>query len=209
MSDFGTMQERIRREIKRDGLTADIKAAIDSSIRFYNEDRFFFNEQSGSANTVTDQPTVTLPSGLIEIDNVKVYQSDATGAPQTPLVQRTIVDIDNRDDGNEKGEPQEYALYNELMRVLPVPDKVYPLKFLFKEELNDVSASASDAATNAWMTDGEVLIRSRAKHYVFLHNLRNMEEAAKMKGAARDEWESLKTASKGRLSTGKLVRTRF
>jgi len=203
MSDYGTMQTRIRRELNRDGLTADIRDAIDSSINYYESDRFFFNEYSASVGTVTGSVFVTAPTASLEIDLINIVVSDN----KRVMIERNYIDLESR--AESTGEPTDYAEFNDLIRIYPVADKEYTMYFFGKQQLTEVSSSSTDAATNAWMTDGEVMVRSKAKEYIYEHRLRNSEQGAKMRGLAEVEWRRLKKKTDDKIASGELKAFRF
>jgi hypothetical protein len=203
MTDFGTMEARIRREMNRDGLTSEIRDQIASAINFYESDRFFFNEYSASATTTTGQANLTAPTASLELDLIEIID----GGQKKQLIERNFLDIIARDDAT--AEPTDYAEFNDLLRLYPVPDKKYTVHMFGKQKLTEVSASASAATTNAWMTDGEVLIRTKAKEYVYEHRLRNSNEANRMRGMSEIEWTRLKKKTTDKVATGRIRRFPF
>ena len=203
---FGTMVARINREIRRDGLTADVKDAIVDAIHYYEGERFSFNETSAVVVTTASSPYLSsLPSGLIQLDEVEIDQ----GGSRHHLDPWPYERLTAADNGNSTGPPYQYALYQGNMRLYPVPDQAYSIHLSYQVELSEVSASASAGATNAWMTDAEALIRSRAKALVFAHRLRNTKEAAVMENVANGELQKIKQRDRGRVAHGKVVKTRF
>ncbi len=61
------------------------------------------------------------------------------------------------------GVPVDYAIFGDQLRLAPIPDAAYTITFSGLARLPTLS---QDADTNAWMTEGEALIRNQAK--VFL-----------------------------------------
>ena len=106
---------------------------------------------------------------------------------------------------NNTGIPVEYAIYNQQFRLYPVPDGEYTLELAYQKKL---AALSNDTDTNAWMTDGEVLIRQRAKAIVLRDVIRGKaasEEAATCDGAAERAQEYLVRETTRRVSTGRLM----
>src|SRR5574339_368696 len=125
MSDFGTMQENVTRYVRRDGLTADIKDAIIRAIRFFEGDRFHFNEGEASAVTSTGVAMYTLPLDYREADTFKItYDSAGNSYTLRPVTYQYINEIDiNQNSG--WGQPNLYATYRDQLRLYPIPDAVY------------------------------------------------------------------------------------
>src|SRR3990170_745213 len=77
MSTFGAMQDRIADELARTDLTSQVSRAIQSAIRFYERERFYFNESIGTFSTVASQEWYSstdfadMPN-IAEIDSVKI-----------------------------------------------------------------------------------------------------------------------------------------
>lgn len=204
--DFGTMVERMGRELRRDNLTTEIKEAIVDSIRYYENERFSFNETSSVVITTANDPYLSsLPAGLLSVDRAELDQ----GGSRYPLSQQSYEWMTSTDNGNSTGPPYDYALYQGGMRLYPVPDQAYSVHLSYQVQLTEVSASATSTATNAWMTDAEPLIRSHAKGLVFLHRLRNPNDAKYMEYMAEKEYNRLKSKDAGKVARGAVTKTRF
>jgi hypothetical protein len=90
--------------------------------------------------------------------------------------------------------------------ILPIPDAAYAVRVSGVFALADLSATAD---TNAWMTDAEALIRSRAKREILTHVIRDAEGAAAMAQAEAEELQSLIQETNARSSSGFIVPTEF
>lgn len=200
MSDFTTMVSRIEREIVRDGMTADIKDSIVDAIKYYESDRFWFNELSATASTVTGGYMVTAPANTVEIDNINLIQS---GGQVYTLDEVRLIEMERQQD--QTAQPTTWAWFTDKLRLFPVPDAAYELRVIGFKRLPEISASASNAATNSWMTDAEAMIRARAKHYLFDGRLRNAREADRALLTAEREWRRLKAKTERRVGLGILA----
>lgn len=205
MANFGNMQTRIRRELNRDGLTADIVDHIVTAIKYYKGTRFFFNEKEATASIGTGTTAIVLPTGAIEIDEVILMDSNGY---RYELKERDWETLNLRDT-TVNSFPDEWALYRDVIHLRPPCDRALTVQASYHAELTDVSASASGAVTNAWMTDAEALIRSRAKETLYRHRLRNKAQADEMKDDVRDELRALEQQTAKKLSTGRFKKTRF
>lgn len=205
MSTFGTMISRITREMRRDNLTADIKDQIASAIDHYREKRFWFNEGEATAQTTTGIAVYAFPTKFIELDNVIL---EDTAGYRYPLKPEHWSVVDNEDTVNNSF-PCSYASFSEQIYLRPPPDRILTIKVSGLKDLTEVSASAADNATNAWMVEGETLIRSRAKSQLFLHKLRNEQQAAAMRVAETDAFNSLSGHTVRKTTTGRVKKTQF
>jgi hypothetical protein len=81
----------------------------------------------------------------------------------------------NTGDGAQTGQPAFYAWQDESIRIEPVPNDAFALRFgCFLK----ITAPASDSeAGNRWMTDGELLIRCRAKAELYAHVIKDDAKA--------------------------------
>lgn len=185
MSTYGTMQTRIADEILRDDIPSQIQNAIQSAILLWEGQRFVFNERRFLISTVagqeyydwpamTDTAGAALESGvsLLEIDSITITDSGST----YPLTDRTQEWMDEYSTTATEytGTPCDYAIYADQLRLSPVPDAAYPLTLSGLARLKTLSATSD---TNAWMVEGEPLIRAQAKVIIYrdvLHNERGL-----------------------------------
>lgn len=219
MTTLATMKSRIASELARSDLTTQIASAITTAISVYQGERFRFSETIPNApptfNTVSGRDIYT------SADNANIgtaFGIDYVIAQIGNSLQR----LDRETPSNLKiynqlntmhGQPMWFAYEGNQLWISPVPDQAYPITLgLFRV----VAAPASDGeADNPWMTDGELLIRSRAKYEIALHVTRNaaMQEAmspltpppGKTTGhAAYYAWRDLKAEANRITGTGRV-----
>lgn len=205
---LGKMITRIHRETRRDGLTADIRDYVETAIDYYKTERLWFNEQESTANVSTGQVSVSFPTNFTQIDELILVDGDTrygdeAGFHRVPW--QTVAEWEEDD----TGQPYVWAVFDEQIFFRPIPDKAYELRASGVREFTEVSASASTGATNAWMTDGEALIRSHVKADLYEHVLRNQGMADRMRIAAQREYSRLKDRTTKAISTGRVKKTRF
>lgn len=202
---LGDLKNRISSELARSDFAANdsrIASAINDAIAIYQKERFRFSETNPSApvtfNTVANQAVYTASDNanigtLLSIDYLNINIGNTVRAlgrddPEKLLIYNQL--------GTMAGEPSWYALQGNQIILSPVPNQAYVMTlggfFL-------VAAPANDTETNnKWMTDGERLIRSRAKYEIATHVTRNPTMAAAMSpdpqtnGATYREWKALK-----------------
>jgi hypothetical protein len=212
MSTFGTMTSRIMDEmVLETGLTSQIQAAILSSIKFYERERFYFNERLSltmtfstgqELYTATDLPEIaTIP----EIDQLTIF---INASSRYPLTRRTWEWINRMQmDTTGQGQPTDYCQYAQQIRAYPIPSGVFPAVISGTERFAMLSA---DGDTNAWMTDAEELIRYAAKKRLavdVLHDAEPIQNSAIWGEMERDALRALRNETVRRLSSGRIVAT--
>lgn len=202
MSTYGTMQDRIADEINRTDLASNIQLAIKSAIKFYSTHRFFFNEGKAVRDTADGDEFVGLPDDYLELDtlgitvNQRYYQ----------LINKTHdwVDEINWGAGTWKGFPYIYAIYEQNIRLYPIPNDVYELKMTYLREFDELSASAD---TNPWMKTGEELIRTRSKVDLLENVIRGPDaerEAVRIRAREQENLKNLEYGSTKRRATNRI-----
>jgi len=207
MSTYGTMQDRIADEINRTDLTTQIQSAIKSAIQFYKTHRFNFNEGKSVRNTADGDEFVGLPSDYLEVDTLGITVSSR----YYQLMQRTHESLDKItwSDGSYKGFPIMYAIYEQNIRLYPIPDGTYELKMTYLRSLSDVSATGD---TSSWFTDGEELVRTHAKIDLLENIIRGpdaMNEAGSLRMRENEVLRNMRSASTRRRATNRITPSGF
>lgn len=166
MATLGNVVARIREDLNRGSdYDARIKRAVAEAIRFYRSKRLGFNVKRAYAVLTSGNEYVSLPTDWIEADFLQLNDNDR----RTPMEEVTYDWIEDRcEDTTERGEPYKYAIQHRTLRLYPIPDRTYTLMLSFQYELKDVSESASDEATNAWLDEAEELIRKHAMSELYV-----------------------------------------
>lgn len=193
MTTLAIMKARIADELARDDLTSQIAYAITDSITAYEDERFFFNEsRANTFATVALQEFYTSSdaafiASIIKFDYVRLFVGDQPYA-LTAYMPEMMEDLSTN--GTSTGIPWAYCWYNNAIRLYPVPEDVRTVRV---GAVVKVAAPASDAeASNAWMTHGERLIRSRAKLELALHVLKDSDLAQTMAEGVNEAFDQLK-----------------
>ena len=215
---FGDMQARIADEMQRSDLSSQIIGKIQQAVSEYEQDRFVFNEQVFSMNTVLGTeyyPLSTslldisgnpLPVGadgslteLLEIDNMTVL---VTFQPYN-VFPKTMAWIDARQPPAAiyTGIPYFYCIFNEQVRLYPIPNNVYGMKL---DVLVRFPNLVNPADTNPWTRDGKHLIRAHAKLLVYRDVLRDVGSAQLAEIERDDALTSLESKADKKLASGKL-----
>lgn len=220
MTTYAVMQTRIAGELFRDDLSSQIKNAINEAIGTWEGQRFAFNEKRYLINTVTGQeyydfiaPTLLTSTGaqvgvgetVLELDSITTTVSNWP----YPLYPRTQQWFDQYAGPTYNGQPDSYAIFGNQLRLFPLPDGggpgvggAYPLNLSTLARLGPNPLTA-DADTNAWMTEGEPLIRQQAKLILYRDVLRDAEGiSGAMAAIPEAEWR-LKRLMAAKAYTGR------
>lgn len=191
---MGFLIDRIDDEIKRSGTVNDrIQIAIVDAINIYARERFRFNEtftatfptvigqQNYSVITDASFPSLTGTQQIYHIDWL-TYTS-GTSVFDVPRIQPEEILVLTQL-GTQAGEPEVFAFMNETIMIYPVPSGIYPMSIGAHVQLpapmGFIGSTGQDTTGNRWFTDGEKLIRSRAKYELAINVLRDQELAVKM-----------------------------
>jgi putative flippase GtrA len=209
-NDLAQMKSRIADELARSDLTSQIAYAISDAISFYQNERFVFNESRDiTFKTVAGQDFygVAANAGIPNVWSFDYLILYLGGIPW-PIKRRTPLEVEIlNNNGLVSGQPYNYAWYNKQIRLGPVPDGIYTIRFA---GLITYAAPASDnEANNPWMIDAEKLIRSRAKYELALNVLQDTDMAQIMAAQTTEAFDQLKGAANQLTGTGEVSPTQF
>lgn len=174
---LAVMKARIATELGRTNLTSQIAEAISSAILEMQKERFRFSDADPANppafNTVpgrwiydaTDNGNIATIYRWDDFNlllNGELYKLD----PLTPEEVKTY-----NETGSGQGFPTGFAYEGNKILLSPVPDQVYAMSF--SGSLRIPAPLTDTEIGNFWMTDGELLIRSRAKYEIATHVTRN------------------------------------
>ena len=191
MSTFAILKARIADELARSDLTSNINSHVLDAIKHYERERFWWNEKRDTASTVSGTQSYAMPDSAAEFPLIFADQltitvnSNIYELPQlnhSELVRRTA-------NASHTGHPSHWSYFQDAVWLYPIPNGVYTLTLLYVGQLAALSA---DADTNAWVVTAEELIRSRAKHTLYRHVIRDREMADQMMLAERDALNNLR-----------------
>jgi len=201
-NDYAAMQARILDEVQDASLGSQVQLAIQTAIKSYERQRFYFNARTATFATVVGQEyygasaLADIPA-IIAIDAAKVTLDGC----DRKLAPAAFAAIDAAQDGTVVGDPTDFAYWGQQIRLFPKPSAVRTVTLAYVYRL---AALAAGGDTNAWMTDGEELIRQRAKRVLALDVL--MEDAMAQRAAAleAEALAALLAETRRRLSNGLL-----
>jgi hypothetical protein len=175
MSNFLTMIERIEDELDDSGIRTQIQREIQSAIRHYSSKRFFFTERTFTFATVAAQESYDIDDAA-DIDTFLEVQDSyiTSGSVRYPVLPVDFPYLSSAQNGSTTGRPTNWAFFARSFYLYPIPDAAYTVTISGHCRLAALSA---DTDTNAWMTDGEELIRSRAKRKLAQNVTKDLDEA--------------------------------
>jgi hypothetical protein len=205
MTDFLTMKNRIEGEIARTNLTSQVGDAINTAIAKYARRPWFFNQATATFNTVANQEYYGA-ADLSDIPNiVKIYAMRVLISDVTRKVdERPFALLDLRNSTSDyTGPPIIYSYFAQQIRFSPIPDDTRRIDLAYQTRLTPTPLS-NDTDTNAWMTEGEELIRNAAKRDLWANVIRNYDAAQVAKAEEAEALSDLLRESTRRITTGTL-----
>lgn len=199
MTTYATLVNRVLDDLDRQGsLTSQAQSAIQTAIDHYEGTRFYFNQERATAQTVNAQEFYALPSDVLDIDVLSL----TAGSNTYKLIRRTYETLEDWYlNSSYTGYPTDYAIYNQQIRLYPIPDaSTYTLTLSYAKRLSTLS---SDSDSNAWTTTAEELIRSRADADMAFRILQNEKRAMGFKILEQEAYQRLVSESNRRLMTGR------
>ena len=205
MSTYNELVNGVISDMAREGeegITSAVQNAISLSIAHYETMPWWFLETQATINTVDGTEYYDLPSdfGATEVSLVINISNNTY-----PLIKRTYQYLENvfTKGAIFSGYPTEYAVYQQQLRLYPIPNGEYTATISYVAQLG---VPASDAASNAWTTDCELLIRSRAEWQLHALRFHDAEAASIAKSVEQTAFGELNKKNMQRLRTGKTVR---
>lgn len=208
-NDYGTMQTRIANEVRRSDLTSEIAQEIQDAIKFYEAERFWFNEDRSSTFTTSQGQEFYTSADLAVIPNViHIDQAVITISGNRYPLNRRDWDYFEHIAMNPatNGQPQDYVYYDQSIRLYPIPDNAYTVRISGVFQLGTLSASAD---TNAWMVEGEQLIRNAAKMRLHMERTHNQQQAEEARNLVEIALQNLRMKNGVHLASGRQRPTQF
>lgn len=200
MTTLQTMRNRIADETGRTDLLDQIDKAIMTAIQTYQNERFTFTLAEYRINTVIAQEAYVLPDDLKTVAGAAIpvgedlLQLDGvinrTGAVASVLrpCDRQWLDLYYSTAGTN-GIPSYYNRRGATIRLGPVPNAVFNVYLTGVKKLVPLSGSSS---SNAWMIEGEALVRNRSKCILARDVLRDPDLLAACQAAESEAFDDLK-----------------
>lgn len=173
--DLDQMTTRIGVELMAGGrsdLSTQVQSAIRTAVRHYRATGFWFNRGVVEGATVEGQAAYDAPETVLTVEEIRIDW----GSGFFPLGVKTWRQLqDFRTGSQTNGKPVRYAEYGGQWWLHQTPDDVYDLEW---SGIIDLGALDTGTDTNAWMVEGEELIRQRARAIVQIDVLKDAEAKA-------------------------------
>lgn len=207
MSTLAQMRSRIADDLDRTDLSTQIDKAINRAIEYYEKERFYFQETTGTFSTIANQQAYGtadgLPSDIKEIDILKLTIS-TTNIPALAMV--AYEEIASIDVSAFASQPNRWAWYQSKVYLYPRPNAIWTVTLSYQKSYTVLS---SDSDTSDWTTKAEDLIESCARGWV---NRRVIKDYDGAKIDAEDEMRylaAMREKTRKLKSTGRVSPTNF
>lgn len=197
MATLTDLRENIEADTRRT-LGAVGTRFINDAIRHYAGRRWWFNEMVSTTATVAGTETYAIPTGMRSVDTVSIEVT--TGDPFL-LTYRDHAFIEGRRVSSTifKGIPQDYTIYDELIRLYPIPEAAYVMRITGYGELVDSFTNTK----SPWANEAYNLIYSRARALIERDYFYNPEGYAMHSAAERDALRELQAENTRRMARGR------
>ena len=212
MATKADLAAKIADDLARSDLSTQITDAIDYSVKRYERERFWFNDQDNISVSLTSSISQLalsdLPVKMFQIDRVRVVLASNTLLDLYPRDRNWIA---ARQDINLLSMPVEYCVYDEALQFDSIADQSYTLVLDGVVGLGNTVASNSysNASAAVWFNEARDMIRADAKRDLYTHVIKDFEFARTMNETAVYEYNQLKGRTTRIRKTGQVRPTRF
>lgn len=205
MATLGDLKARVKAETNRDDLDDELAVAfvevIQRAITYYETMRFTFTESRTVSTTAANDEYVAVPSGLQVIDQLSVQ----VGSNRYPLRVQAYQTIEEWNGyATTSGQPTDYAVSQDQIRLYPIPNTAYPLVFLGLKTVSPALDYDDDTSTNAWLVQGYDLIAARVRYLLYRDYFRDDQGASIALGAEQEALADLRKSASLLLGTGRM-----
>lgn len=180
------------------GVTAAVTTAISNSISHYENEPWWFLETQYQFVTVDGTEYYDVPSDMGATEYSLTIEVSNNTYRMIERSYNTLEDWFVKSD-TFTGYPTDFAVYQQQIRMYPVPNGAYTATWSYSQQLGPPSADAS----NAWTTDAELLIRARTEWQLHALRYHDAEAAAVSKNVEENEVQRLRGKNVVRTMTGK------
>lgn len=212
MTTLAVLKAEIADDLARSDLTTQVASAITAAIKFYKNQKFWFNEtRTQTFATVDGQSTYSASDDTdiplwFSLDQVLLIDSSSE-VHELRLVSPSKMELWLTGSTPTEGQPHSYTYFAKSFRFYPVPDGVYTIKPIGAIEK---AAPATDGeADNVWMLEAYELVRARAKAKLYRNVIRQTDKAVEMEQEERDWLQNLRGAGSKRVGSGRIEATQF
>lgn len=207
MADLADLRARIADDLGRSDLATQIEEAVRDSVRRYEGERFAFNEfyrVTATLSASADQLALAaLPIRVIALDRVRLRDG---GSGWIELWRRDRDTVADLQDGEVRVQPSCWCVRGEAVQFDSIADRNYGLLL---DGVRQVSTASAAADTSAWVNEARDLIRAAAKKSLYLHVIKDAEQATACAAAEAEALAMLRSRSSLSKAGGRIRPTRF
>lgn len=196
---------QIADDLARNDLGTQIIAAQDWALRYYQDDRFWFNEVAHASVTLSSSTnflSLTAPPMPQRFQIIDRLRLEVSGV-YFDLYPQDYATIMAFQDVNAFGQPAAYCIYADQVQFDIGADMDYTLNIDGLIHLgSQSSASFSANDTSEWFNAANELIRSAVKRNLYGHIMKDERMAAMAVEAEQDAYSMLKGQTTRKKSTG-------
>lgn len=184
--------------------TAQTRRSVLEAIRYCERQTYYFNEtRDATLTTVVGQTWYTsadLEAIATAVRIQEIYYIDSSGNYR-PLIRVPPEELELlADNTGSQGEPSNWAYFQQQVRIYPIPNDAYSLRFqLGPYRLTPLT---SDTDTNAWLSEARDLIKARAKYILGKNTLKDPVLVGEAQLDYQDQDNRLTAESSSRMGTG-------
>jgi len=204
---LSTLTANVATYVNRSDFTTQAELAINRAIQYYaRRYRFWFNETTGTFNTVANQfaygSADSVPTDIMKVDDatITIATSDIE-----PLEKRTMSWVLQNNISRTAGTPTDYAFYQNKFYLSLIPNAVYAITLYYLKSYSTLTS----AQNNDFTDNAQDLLEARACWWIYSKLLRNTEAAATAKTEELEALDALMKVTKKLTASGKLVPTSF
>lgn len=202
MSTYIELQDRINLDyLNRSDFSAETRRAIQAGIRHYERQRWWFNETATSLATSAGQSFVNFPANYHKLELLQITIASA----DYKLIQRDYGRIKTMNTTRTRGQPTDFAIYQNRIELAVIPDAIYTLPISYLHKFPALSATSD---TSDWTSAVEDLVVYHATALMWGTVLRDPQKALVYKALEQTALSGITIENEGR-TIGSLKATRF
>lgn len=157
--------------LNRTTFNAQVRRAINTTIRQRQRERFWFNETQTALTTTISSEFLDHPVDMLILDRLEIIRD----GDQIPLLNKPLDLVRAINANSATGYPSVYAEYANKWYLANIPDSAYPVNCFYIMKMDPLSA---DTDTNKWLSAAEDVVVYGAAKLVWSTTVRNVSAAS-------------------------------